>query len=1373
MGDSTYSNGYIWNADVVLRKVIDERSQTQVVFMNGILTPQSSFNNGQSANSAFNLTGTVNSIQFKPQYNPTSVPTGPGTVEWWNSNRGGMNLAPGLEDVFRDFHQQLSPILFQPAIDKWNRDVDFLSLEWLTNIEAKNTVEKVARDQYYLRRLTPYSYSDNTFDSPYTVQKVVSFLEKYGDLENLQGRLEQKFSTNSNVENPPNDLLEAFSQYWSDNPSKASLSVNNQWIPDTTKFLEKSNKENSLIIVSHSQANYFIEDALRDSRFNNLDSSKIKIISLGSPTNYTSQGLDKYKLSLYNPKEQSLDPVTKLQFNSGASESDKLGQFLSELTNIMSVPGKDGLRDKHDLNKYLNLLEVQKDFRNSFFELNPRGYYFPEGVINGSDPNRNGEFSAGEGTNRGDWLEGIDNYNDTLNPKGGNDVVRGKSGDDRVIAGAGWDFIDGGTGIDFADYGAWEHPVTVHADSILLGGEVIYPNNYSDTYKVTKDTYGTQDILVDIEEIYGSRFSDKMYGGRGKDVFHGNAGNDELWGEGYSGDFSDMQDTDEVSGSGDILHGGAGDDTLRGQGGNDELHGNSDQDILLGGVGDDLLYGGSGNDLLIGGQGYDTIDGSSDIDTVSYWNSPGNVVVNIDEINPYLSNISYRENIAVNSANPSEYFYELEPDFQIGAGKAIDGFLSTDKLKNLRDIIASPNNDILIGNEKNNDIKALAGNDVIISTAGYDSFNGGAGNDTVSYRRDPGNVEVNLANNVATDGWGNKDWVTNIENIVGSDNGNDNLIGNGSTNIITGGNGNDIIDGGAGDDRLYGEFGNDTIIGGLGRDYIVGNQGTDVIWGDIEGNTDVGDSDYIRGGDGDDDIRAGGGDDLIFGDSGIGNDKIRGDAGNDELHGGAGNDIIEGGTENDLILGEYGADILRGNSGSDTIDGGEGIDLVDYGDAPSGVIVNINESQGYSSTQENSFAPYLSYEIGAGAAKDGYGFSDTLRNLEDIDGSEFADVLIGNNVNNKIQGRGGSDLLVGLTGDDDLQGQDGDDVMVGGAGKDRLNGGTGIDIASYIDATSGVAVSLYAKNGWQGDAVGDEILATEGLEGSKFNDYLIGDNDKNILRGLAGDDTLEGYGGDDEINGGDGNDRLVGGLGNDTQIGGWGNDTHYAELGNDTITDLTGDNHIDAGEGNNVVTAGDGNDIVYSGPNDDVISGGNGSNRLYAGEGKNQITAGSENDIIYAGASDDLIKAGAGDDQIYAAEGNNSIYAGLGNDLIYAGAGNDFILGGAGNDLIYAGDGDNLINGGVGNDIIYSGSGKDVFALRIGDGTDTIHNFQVGKDLIGLSDGLSFDDLSITQGIGSNNEFLTLISDANNGDVLASLNWVQANDINSSSFTII
>ncbi|MBV6626992.1 MAG: hypothetical protein KI793_29325 [Rivularia sp. (in: Bacteria)] len=1373
MGESTYSNGYIWNADLVLKQIIQERGQTKVIFINGILTDSDGFNDQSND---------VKTELKLRDWNDKTVEHGYSSLVLQSFH----NPSKGPSAEILGFHDSLSKTIFSFAANNYNNylksqssianaiitagisaigdtyppgipgleTVQDLALELLPEEQKDNYAYKLALDIS-----KPVSGVGKLLNLSQTEKNLLAnFVDKFGKLEDLPNRIGTDAST---------DLMESLSQFFAVDPSPASKHVNNElnWSEQALDWLGQNNN-NSVIFVPHSQGNFFVEDGLLDNKtnFQNLFGSRVKIISLGSPTDYSALSLDSDTLASFKNKIPFVDPVANLQVEARYSNKEKFQHLLNWLPEGLSgvVTTASGVAIGHDLGRYLgkDFLSVpgRKDVKPKFKEfaeaLNPKGYYFPNSPTFGS-----GNI---EGSNdSGDWLEGIWT-SDTLDGKGKNDVLRGQGGNDRFIAGAGWDFIDGGTGTDSVDYGNWSNTITVRADNI----------SGSDIYRVIKNAYGHEDILVHIETVYGSRFKDYMYGGRGKDVFHGNAGNDELWGEGYSSNFSDMQDPDKVPGSGDELHGDAGDDTLRGQGGNDKLYGGNDQDTLLGGVGNDLLDGGSGNDFLIGAQGYDTINGGSNIDTVRYLNSPKNVIVNLDEINPYLNRLNYRENVAINSANPRGYFYELEPDFQIGAGKAVDGFGTVDKLKNLENIIGSVNNDVLIGNQRNNIIKGYLGNDLIVNTAGYDLFDGGEGNDTVSLRRDPGDVVVNLTRNFAIDAWGGRDAIVNIENIVASDLGNDRLTGNNIANIITGGNGNDYIKGLGGNDTLHGEFGNDSIVGGLGKDSLVGNQGSDTIWGDAIGNPDAGDADLIRGGDGDDKIHAGGGDDTVFGDSGIGNDEIWGDAGNDKLHGGAGNDIIEGGTGNDLILGEDGADILRGNSGSDTVDGGKGTDLVDYVDSPSGVIVNINESQGYSSNQQNSFAPYRNYEIGAGAAKDGYGFSDSLRNLENIDGSEFADVLIGNNLNNEIRGKGDNDILVGLEGDDNLQGQDGDDVMLGGAGKDRINGGEGIDISSYRDATSSVSVSLNAGSGWQGDAAGDEIVETEGLEGSNFNDYLIGDKGKNILNGIGGDDTLEGYDGDDVINGGDGSDRLVGGLGNDTQIGGLGNDVHYGELGNDKLIDLAGDNYIDAGEGNNIVIAGDGSDFIYSGPGNDVINGGNGKNIIHAGEGKNQITTGSDNDIIYGGASKDIIFAGAGDDQIFAAEGNNIIRAGAGNDTIYAGAGYDSITGGLGDDLIFAGDGDNWINGGIGNDIINSGSGKDLFILDLSDGTDTINNFQIGHDLIGLSGGLTFEQLFVSQGTDDLNSS-TLISDANSGDILASLSWTSADSINSSSFTII
>lgn len=194
--------------------------------------------------------------------------------------------------------------------------------------------------------------------------------------------------------------------------------------------------------------------------------------------------------------------------------------------------------------------------------------------------------------------------------------------------------------------------------------------------------------------------------------------------------------------------------------------------------------------------------------------------------------------------------------------------------------------------------------------------------------------------------------------------------------------------------------------------------------------------------------------------------------------------------------------------------------------------------------------------------------------------------------------------------------------------------------------------------------------------------------------------------------------------------------------------------------------------IFYGDASDNTLYGTAGDDILYAGEGNNTIFACYGNDTIYAGAGNDYIDAGEGNNLIYAGEGNNTIKTGAGNDTIYAGAGDDIIHAGAGDDLIYAGEGNNIIYAGTGNNTVYTGSGYDLFALSAGEGVTTIINFEVGKDLLGLMDGLTFEQLSITQG-SNGHEFFTQVGIANSDDILATLNWVQADAITSDSFATV
>lgn len=167
---------------------------------------------------------------------------------------------------------------------------------------------------------------------------------------------------------------------------------------------------------------------------------------------------------------------------------------------------------------------------------------------------------------------------------------------------------------------------------------------------------------------------------------------------------------------------------------------------------------------------------------------------------------------------------------------------------------------------------------------------------------------------------------------------------------------------------------------------------------------------------------------------------------------------------------------------------------------------------------------------------------------------------------------------------------------------------------------------------------------------------------------------------------------------------------------------------------------------------------------LIDGTPENETLVGGEaNDLIRGDIGDDLAAGGLGDDIIYGEEGddtlrgdensrspggtvggNDIIYGGLGDDQIGGKTGNDQLFGDEGNDRIWGDDGDDLIDGGLGNDTLTGddfsgGQGSDTFVLAVGEGTDTIVDFEVGIDLLALKGDLSADELSISQ-VGSDTE---------------------------------
>ncbi|MBG1263544.1 choice-of-anchor D domain-containing protein [Nostoc commune] len=151
---------------------------------------------------------------------------------------------------------------------------------------------------------------------------------------------------------------------------------------------------------------------------------------------------------------------------------------------------------------------------------------------------------------------------------------------------------------------------------------------------------------------------------------------------------------------------------------------------------------------------------------------------------------------------------------------------------------------------------------------------------------------------------------------------------------------------------------------------------------------------------------------------------------------------------------------------------------------------------------------------------------------------------------------------------------------------------------------------------------------------------------------------------------------------------------------------------------------------------------------------------------IYGFGGTDTITGNLGNDQLFGGDGNDIFWANDGNDLLYGDSGNDKLSGDNGNDTLFGGIGDDQLLGGTGNDWLYGGNGKDVltggygddtFVLALGEGTDSITDFEVGKDKIALSGSLHFGQLLIQQQ-GS----IAFIMDNSDNQVLAKLDNVTA-----------
>jgi Ca2+-binding RTX toxin-like protein len=227
-------------------------------------------------------------------------------------------------------------------------------------------------------------------------------------------------------------------------------------------------------------------------------------------------------------------------------------------------------------------------------------------------------------------------------------------------------------------------------------------------------------------------------------------------------------------------------------------------------------------------------------------------------------------------------------------------------------------------------------------------------------------------------------------------------------------------------------------------------------------------------------------------------------------------------------------------------------------------------------------------------------------------------------------------------------------------------------------------LSIHVDN-FQGASLGlqpDGSVTVEWTDGatSHTQDYLPsgkaeqGGADANVLIGTTWRDAQWGEGGDDALYGRGGNDQLSGGDGNDLLVGG-----HGADL-------------LDGGAGRDV--------IRY--------------------ESKVNLDLGHAENNTGEAAGDTF----ASIEQVRGSDESDRLAGNASSNVFYGEEGNDVLSGAAGNDILV---------GGAGADRLHGGAGADQFRFNlVTDGSDTISDFAVGTDKIGIRGrGFGVDTLAL------------------------------------------
>src|SRR6266700_1558694 len=241
------------------------------------------------------------------------------------------------------------------------------------------------------------------------------------------------------------------------------------------------------------------------------------------------------------------------------------------------------------------------------------------------------------------------------------DQIVGNDGIDHIFAGKGDDIIKGGGGADYIDGGAGRDGAAYDDSSVGVDVNLVTGKGHGGTAE--------GDTLVNIEDLYGSKYDDHLTGNSGDN----------------------------------LLRGGDGNDTLKGGGGADVLYGDAGNDVMvIDGV----------EDHAHGGDGVDTLVVSSKVGLVI------NLASGYIDVNPYTSPGDYvgGHNYGFNGPfGPSGPFPHVPGD--------------TPQVTDVENVIGSNFSDKIIGTDGANSLFGQDGDDVLMGRDGDDHLDGGNGND--------------------------------------------------------------------------------------------------------------------------------------------------------------------------------------------------------------------------------------------------------------------------------------------------------------------------------------------------------------------------------------------------------------------------------------------------------------------------------------------------------------------------------------------------------------------------------------------------------------------------------------------------------------------